>query len=215
MDNQFIVEPNAQAVRLLQEGSFEQAALVLRDVLKKILAGTKTITDHETTSRHIQVYNVPVSELVDSKEHSAFFLYAQAFMFNENEQERLISSQHALATLFYNLALSQHLRGLHSDKSQKARLQFSLRMYNQAIQCLAEVPSTDVNSLPMRLAILNNKAHIYSIMYERNGLQQCLQYMEALLADVPEGFERDDYYQFHMNILIFDSKSCVLSAPAA
>jgi hypothetical protein len=215
MDNHCIVDPNAQAVQLMQKGSYDQASAVLRDVLKQMQASLHTIADQEANTSHIAVDNVPVSEMVHSKEHSAaFYLYAQAFLFDPSEQQLLISSHLTLATLFYNLALSQHLRALLCDKSQRKRLQFSLKMYKQAILCLDEVPM-DLNTLPMRLAILNNKAHIYSITYERKGMQHCLQYMESLLQDVPEGIERDEYYQFHMNILLFEAHSNVQSASAA
>jgi hypothetical protein len=223
MDNHCIVDPNAQAVQLMQEGSYNQASVVLRDILKQIQSSLPihTIADQETNTntRHsATVDNVPVSEMVHSKEHSAaFYLYAQAFLFNPSEQELLLisSQQLTLATLLYNLALSQHLRALLCDKMQQARFQFSLKMYEQAIQCLDEVPM-DLNSLPVRLAILNNKAHIYSTTYERKGMQHCLQYMESLLQNnVPKGIERDEYYQFHMNILLFEAHSNVQSASAA
>jgi hypothetical protein len=195
----------------MQQGRFDQAAAVLHDVLKKMRSSSCYTGDkankQEDSGSIIAIESVPVSQ----GQSGAFHIYARAFTFNDNDascDDVLVSSQQALATLFYNLALVQHLRALQCDRLQQRRLSFSKMLYIRAFQCLLRC--RDGSFKQLKLAIFNNKAHIHSAFFERKGMQQCFHHMKALLRDTEE---EECVGEIHMNILLFNVN--MMSAPAA
>jgi len=152
--------------------------------------------------------SVPVlSEAMFPRPSSQSYLamYDRALLISNHEQDR----ETVTACILYNMALANHARGLRYGRS--SLLARALQLYKMSLDVLH--PTSSGLDL-LCLACFNNAAQIYSQLFHRDEMRQCLECMRQILGNVQGIRDNDDYVLFYLNAMLYIGEELSL-APAA
>ena len=136
------------------------------------------------------------------------------FVCNSEQDDELLS-----ASILFNMALLHHLRGLEQNKS--VNLSKASRLYETGLLIL-ERCAFDSVACPslnlLRLALLNNSIQIHLLEFDRDGVDECLFYMQSILDDaIMKNLEHDNHedFSFFFSSAMMSSPDVLNLAPAA
>lgn len=161
-------------------------------------------------------------ELSDDTNFSfgAFVLFDKAMQFPEAADKLLLSSSdnlhRASSVVLYNTALAHHLLGLKNSHRRRFHWGKALNIYDMAVKLFESCRTpTNVDAM-ICLAVMNNKGHILSQFSELNQVQDCVDYIKAVL-ECGVDLERycQDVVHFKVTILQWNGELNAPAAPAA
>lgn len=142
------------------------------------------------------------------QEASALILYNRALMIDTNSSlanaSEIISS-----VVLFNMGLLHHTWGIGHGKSDL--LERANRLYEIALDVLDKQPN---DSALLRMAILNNIAHIGSQLFRPDSMRNSLLELRDLVEMDDTPLEEEDYVIFFMNSMVGQKNEFTL-APAA
>ena len=140
---------------------------------------------------------------VDQHEHdcSSFYLYNWALLIlGDDSTMGPATASQISAIVLYNTGLCYQMMGMAAIAEQSFH-QKALKMYNMA---LSLVDPGQTSGRLLQLASLNNKGTIMAWFYEHRAAQECLGYLQHLLANNVEIHEaqREDMLEIRMNVAL-------------
>jgi hypothetical protein len=191
-----IVSMNSEACSLMSMGKFRHAGRILVGALSGI---QRYQSDQEPTVATIAVISVQLIP-IRTKEHecSSFYLYDRALQIDASVG--VPTMEQLSAVILYNTGLCYHNMSKNARNEQDSLLK-ALKMYEMAMS-LVDL-SRPMGRL-IHLASINNKGHIMACFYEHNAAQECLGYLQYLLANASENAEvqRDDIMEIRLNVAL-------------
>lgn len=210
---------NEHAVNLLQTSQYKEAIASLQEALRCLLHliafREVDLSSERLPCREAGIESVQVADASgDLDDQATVVLFARAMVFSfEDAPQGLQTLDTISAVLMYNIGLGYHLGSV--SKMQPQKLDRALGMYDAANKVLSLQP-VEGHRRYLKLALTNNKCHIFSLRFHVDKVRDCLSSLRSILSD-PSPTEASkahcDYEHFHLNVLI--SNSDRLCAPAA
>ena len=211
--------------RLRDESDDYQPTPIRRGIQEASPQDCDNNNNNNVLSSQEYVQTAPLSDLqgLDSTDNG-FEVFNRAVLLTEKAGEDFTPAKFLDgmgAVLLYNLALSEHMRGLKVKGSRVGLFQRALHYYQLCFATLRQGSSTDVMAV-LLLAVVNNMGHIHSTSsFKSEQSIKCREYFSRLLAsiaqkstDMSRMLSEDDLAFFSMQGLFF-STITTQSAPAA
>jgi tetratricopeptide (TPR) repeat protein len=224
---------NAQAVVLMQQGSFQEAISVFRTAIGELL-GRPAGDDHQqenmdttdnATPKLLSVRSVPLEHSLlntsSCQDHHAFSLFDRPLVIDGAELATVSSfavENCVSAVILFNMGLALQLQGMRNVDSLQTSYLKALIFYKMATEILERCTNSDdeVNCL-VYLAVANNMGQIYSTFCETSKAQQCLEWLQTILEAAKDSdayILGDECHQFRMNVLIVHWQHAAAAAAA-
>jgi tetratricopeptide (TPR) repeat protein len=148
-----------------------------------------------------------------------FQMFQQVFTFSSSDCDPTSPENRdgSSAMILYNMALVYHSRASPS----KVSLAKALQMYNYALAAIQHWARHQVvhqGCHLLRLAILNNMAHVNALLQKKAAAEHCLKCLRDILA-YAKGFTTEEQYEFFTaNVVVLclkDGSGVLVKAPAA
>lgn len=219
-----VVSINHACVVLMLEGSYERAVGLFRDSIRGLLDHVREVCDveDEVSGDYRQDFKldaVPLQEKTTLIEDpSPFEVYAKAFLIRTIGGEESREANAMAASIFlYNLALSHHMLAIRSA-NQGRNFYVAQKLYalSHGILGANNLLYDRKSCMLVRLAILNNKGHIHSLVFETDQTQVCVLALQELLLE--SEFSETEYGEcapFYFNVMLVRGARNVRTAAAA
>jgi tetratricopeptide (TPR) repeat protein len=210
---------NAHAAKLIQEGSFQKASLVLRVALDALAGsiphqskskppGKISVPANRVTKPLLPIRSVPsFKHVFPCQDRQAFVMFDHALYMEETDPNAMSSGLRQNTTaviILYNLGLVYQLQGIRNLYEQKVCFENAMKAYRKAVAILEKSSDSGIEMESLvYLSVLNNMGHIYSHFSEERAVQWCLDWLQFILVVGPasEGDFSEDYLTFRMNVV--------------
>ena len=208
MDLNRVADLNNQAVTLLGIGDYTQANALLAEALQTVVTVTPNIYRGSFAAASPRVHCVTAQKdetisavLLDHNDCShqddrtVLSFYNHAFVIDCGEGRALGSSDpdatKLSAVLLYNMATSFHFLATTTSSKEFRLYTTALKLYTSAWSLLtsSEFPTSESGFFVLTLALLNNKAHLFSCFHDGEKAYLCLEWLHCMLAN-----SRDDVW---------------------
>lgn len=208
---------NREAVGMLSLGNYLQANSLLSAALHQLAS---KISNHDgeakesasctlSFGRPENFISVRRLEVVNNEEDDRSFALCHHLFVIDADDDQLIGSNEGegllSAVLLYNMAISYHSLALNSSCQQLRHYKAAIRLYTSAWKLLvAELPIHGPAFKLMFMALVNNKAQLYSSLYDQRMVRFCLEWLQYSLQTCRHWLlEIDDIFFFQSNALLF------------
>lgn len=175
---------NAQGVDFLLCGCYQQATRCFRTALVRCKSMLNLGEAEHTSSASVEIQYLKLHgphAPNDTQSQSPLVIYDGAAMITKADLDSSAQSDEAsemvLCALFYNMALSVHMRALLGPKTGTKLLSKALSFYSSALAVMTVTH-------PIHLAIYNNIAHISSLLGMTDKLDESMMSLRDLLSRV-------------------------------
>ena len=227
-------ELNAKAVECLTEGTYDDAAKMLKQALAKLqtsfgAASTRIRNYDKGTATNVSLVSVPVltpeqAEEITHEQGSLFSLFPKAFQFeyssNDHDEEEDLVFSHLLVVLIFNLALATHLKSIQEKTLTQKRLMQILNLYQNGLHLAETFFSIEdrLSMLSVQLALVNNQGFVFSqghwFAETRERLASLIELLELAACETTQ-VSMDDYQILFGSICVFLEGNDLCLAPAA
>jgi tetratricopeptide (TPR) repeat protein len=232
-----VLNLNTKAIHLMREGLYTEAITLHHQALKELRSsverdqhaeGPKNCTSEGKQQTFIPMQTICLSGYLSLfkssfyQDHHAFSLFSQALTIDPVDLEAVpsVEGQNCLSVvILYNMGLAHQLQGMRDLNKQKTRFKSAMSLYKMAASILTKGSSDtgeQVNGL-LSLAVSNNMGHLYSHFCEEQEVQDCLQWICAILELDQLNYQDlvgDDFNLFHMNVFLLHRQDAVAAAAA-
>jgi len=234
-----VEDSNNRAIQLLRDGQVTASMEILLQAvaeIKDLLSKEGLSTHSESAAPSVNELPLPRKEMKMANEQhhqprnrsclsavgipkremqnqdDAMGLYDRPFLLNGSEG---FPRELVCCTLLFNLALTNHLRGMEEQNIRF--IKSALRLYEIGAEVLLQSDEWSKGAHLLLLTCYNNIAHGYASLCivddYTNEIQHAL--VETLHHHWTSFIDEDDYAFFYLNILVCEGGRGVLLAPAA